>query len=115
MSERHEREIGGFPGGSVGKESTCNVGDLGSVPGLGRSPGGGQGNPPQYSCLENPQGQRSLAGCSSWSHKESDMTEQLIANTLHCTAETNTRLQSSYTPIKNSKKKIAILNRTGQF
>ena len=44
----------GFPGGSDGKESTCNVGDLGSIPGLGRSPGGGHGKPLQYSCLENP-------------------------------------------------------------
>jgi len=44
----------GFPGGSVGKESACNVGDLGSIPGLGRSPGEGNGNPFQYSCLENP-------------------------------------------------------------
>ena len=44
----------GFPGGSAGKESACNVGDLGSVLGLGRSPGGGHGNPLQYSCLENP-------------------------------------------------------------
>ena len=44
----------GFPGGSDGKESACNVGDLGSVPWLGRSPGGGNGNPLQYSCLENP-------------------------------------------------------------
>ena len=44
----------GFPGGSDGKESACNVGDLGSVPGSGRSSGGGQGNPLQYSCLENP-------------------------------------------------------------
>ena len=43
----------GFPGGPAGKESTCNVGDLGSIPGLGRSPGGGHGNPLQYSCLEN--------------------------------------------------------------
>ena len=42
-----------FPGGSDGKESACNVGDLGSIPGLGRSPGGGCGNPLQYSCLEN--------------------------------------------------------------
>ena len=50
----------GFSGGSEGKESTCNVGDLGSIPGLGRSPGGGHGNPLQYSCLENPHGQRSL-------------------------------------------------------
>ena len=52
----------GFPGSSVGKESTCNEGDLRSPPGLGRSPGGGHGNPLQYSCLENPHGQRSLAG-----------------------------------------------------
>jgi len=44
----------GFPGGSDGKESACNVGDLGSILGLGRSPGGGHGNPLQYSCLENP-------------------------------------------------------------
>ena len=43
-----------FLGGSDGKESTCNVGDLGSIPGLGRSPGGGYGNPLQYSGLENP-------------------------------------------------------------
>ena len=51
-----------FPGGSAGKESACNAGDLGSIPGLGRSPGGGHDNPLQYSGLENPQGQRSLAG-----------------------------------------------------
>ena len=44
----------GLPGGSVGKESACNEGDLGSIPGSGRSPGGGHGNPLQYSCLENP-------------------------------------------------------------
>ena len=44
----------GFPGDSDGKKSTCNVGDLGSIPGLGRSPGGGHGNPLQYSCMENP-------------------------------------------------------------
>ena len=44
----------GFPHSSVGKESACNTGDLGSIPGLGRSPGEGNGNPLQYSCLENP-------------------------------------------------------------
>ena len=54
----------GFPGGSDSKESACNAGDLGSIPGLGRSPGEGNGNPLQYSCLENPHGQRSLAGYS---------------------------------------------------
>ena len=44
----------GFPGGSVGKESTCNSGDAGSIPGSGRSPGGEHGNPLLYYCLENP-------------------------------------------------------------
>ena len=48
----------GFPGGSDYKESTCSAGDLGSIPGLGRSPGEGHGNPLQYSCLESPHGQR---------------------------------------------------------
>ena len=43
-----------FPDGSDGKESACNAEDLGSIPGLGRSPGGGNGNPLQYSCLGNP-------------------------------------------------------------
>ena len=43
-----------FPGGSNGKEAICNMGDLGLGPGLGRSPGGGHGNPLQCSCLENP-------------------------------------------------------------
>ena len=60
----------GFPGGSDGKEPTCNVGDLCLIPGLGRSPGGGHGNPLQYSCLENPHGQRSLGSYSPWGHKE---------------------------------------------
>ena len=65
----------GFPGGSDGKESTCNAGDLNSIPGLGRSPGRGHGNPLQYPCLENSHGQRSLVGYSPWGHKELDMTE----------------------------------------
>ena len=62
----------GFPGGSDGKESTCNVGDLGSTPELQRSLGGGHGNPLQYSCVE-----RSPVGYRPWVHKDSDMTEQL--------------------------------------
>ena len=53
----------GFSGGSDDKES-CSAGDLGLIPGLGRYPGGRYGNPHQHSCLENPCGQRSLAGCS---------------------------------------------------
>ena len=58
----------------VVKESACNAGDLGSIPGSGRSPGEGNGNPLQYSCLENPHGQRSLVGYSPWGCKELDMT-----------------------------------------
>ena len=67
----------GFPGGSDSEESACNAGDLGSIPGLGRSPVEGQGNPFQYSCLDNPHGQRSLAASCLWHHKKSDTTECL--------------------------------------
>ena len=55
---------GGFPGGSDGKESACKAGVTSLIPGLGRSPGGGHGNQLQYSCLENPHGQRNLAGAT---------------------------------------------------
>ena len=71
--------VWGFLGGSDGEEATDSAEDLGSIPGLGRSPGGGHGNPPQYSCLENPHEQRSLACYSPWGSKESDMTERLNA------------------------------------
>ena len=64
-------------GGTDGKESACNVGDLGLILGLGRSPGGRQGNPLQYSCLENSHGQRSVEGYSPWGRKESDTTKQV--------------------------------------
>ena len=70
----------GFSRGSHGKESICNTEDLGLIPGLGRSPGGGHGNPRQYFCLENPHGQRNLAGYSPGGCKESDMTEHLCTN-----------------------------------
>ena len=58
-------------------ESAQNAGDLGLIPGLGRFPGGGYGNAFQCSCLENPHGQRNLAGCSPGGCKELDTTEQL--------------------------------------
>ena len=64
----------GFPGGSDGKESTCNEGDPGLIPGLGRSPGGGHGNPFKYSCQENPHKQKSLQGYSPWGHKETQLS-----------------------------------------
>ena len=59
----------GIPGDSESNESACNAGDLGSIPGLARSPREGHCNPLQYSCLENPHGQRSFVGYSSWGSK----------------------------------------------
>ena len=63
-----------FPSGTDGKESACNVGDLGSIPGSGRSPGEGNGYPLQYSLLENPMAEELGGLYSPWGHKESDMT-----------------------------------------
>ena len=65
--------LGGFCGGSEVKASPCNAGDLGSIPGSGRSPGEGNGNPLQYSCLENPTDGE--AWLESRGHKEADTTE----------------------------------------
>ena len=65
----------GFPYSSVGKESAFSAGNPGSIPGSGRSPGEGNGNPLQYSCLENPT--EELGGLESIGRKEPDMTEQL--------------------------------------
>ena len=70
---------GGFPGGSVVKNSPANAGDasdVGSIPGSGRSPGVGNGNPLQYSCLGNP-----MDSGVWWGHKESDITELLSIHT----------------------------------
>ena len=67
----------GLPGGSEGKESTCNArdtGDMGMIPGLGRSPGGGSGNPLQYACWEIPWTEEPQ-GLQSRGHKKLDMTE----------------------------------------
>ena len=67
----------GFPGGSDGKESTCSAGDPGSIPGLGRSPGEGNGHPPQYSCLENPVDRGAWQAKVNRGSKELDTTEGL--------------------------------------
>ena len=68
----------GFSGGSEVKATACNAGDQGLIPGLGRSPGEGNGNPLQYSCLEGEShGGRSLVGYSPRGHKESHTTEGL--------------------------------------
>ena len=65
----------GFPGSSNGKESACNAGDQSSIPGLGRSPGEGHGNPFQYSCLENSTDRGPGGLYSPWGLTGSDMTE----------------------------------------
>ena len=71
-----EQELWGFPGGSEVKASVCNAGDLGLIPGLERSPGEGNGNPLQYSCLENPM-DGEPGGLQSTGHKESNTTQRL--------------------------------------
>ena len=65
-------------GGSDSKASAYNVGDLGSIPGSGRSPGEGNGNLLQYSYLENPMDGGTWLGYSPWGRKESDTTERLV-------------------------------------
>ena len=80
----------GFPGGSVVKNLPANegaAGDVGSIQGAGRFPGGGNGNPLQYSCLER---RRSLVGCSPWGREESDRTQRLPFHfSLSCIEEGN--------------------------
>ena len=77
----------GILGGWDDKEFPCNVGDLGSILGLGRSPRGDHGNPPQYSCLENPHGQRSLEGSigsqrvgHNWAPKHTALKRNIFQN-----------------------------------
>ena len=83
---------GGFPSGSAIKKSMCNAGvagDVGSIPGSGRCPGGGHGNTTPVFLPGESHGQRNLPGYSPWGHKESDVTECMCAR-----AHTHT-----YTPL----------------
>ena len=82
MEEATHYSILGFPWWLRQYRIACNAGDLCSIPVLGRSSGGGDGNPLQYSCLENPQGLRSLAGYSPWGRKELETTEWLNTETV---------------------------------
>ena len=91
----------GFPGGSVGKESTCNAEDLGSIPGLGKSPGEGKGYPLQYSCLENSMDfivhgvAKSQTQLSNFQfHFPSSSEESLFLGTKYCTSRIMGELQT---------------------
>ena len=77
MKKPGTQPLQGFPGVSDGKESACKAGDVVFISGLGRSLEEGMATHSRYSCLENPHGQRSLAGYSPWGRKESATTEQL--------------------------------------
>ena len=85
----------GFPGGSEGKASAYNVGDLGLIPGLGRSPGEGNGNPLLYSCLENSMdGGASVHGIAEW-----HTTEQLHFLVLDTVWKASVNITSLYVVI----------------
>ena len=102
----------GFSGGSEVKTSACNEGDLGSIPGSGKSPGKGNGNPFQYSCLENPMYREAwwatVHGVASWT-RLSDCTFTFITNYNHASHYTWLHLSSTinlcYEKLLNRKKK----------
>ena len=71
----------GLPDDTVVKNPPANAGDVGSTPGSGKSPGGGNGKPTPVFLPGKPHGQRSLAGCNPWGHKELDSTGQLSTHT----------------------------------
>jgi len=95
----------GFPGGSDSKESACNAADLGSVPGLGRSPGGGLGNPLKYSRLENPHRQRSLVGYSPWVAKswtQPSTAQHILLDMASLVAQ---QVKNPFVPVKETQVK----------
>ena len=102
----------GLPSWLSSKESACNAeatGDVGLIPGLGRSLGGEHGNLLQYSCLENPHRQRSLAGCGPRDHKESGTTKQLTQKCLCVCTLLYTCTEEFIKSIKN--RRIEILSK----
>ena len=95
----------GFPGGSVVKNLPASAGDTRLIPGLGRFPGGGNGNPLHYSCLENPMDKRAWqAICSPLGHKESDTTERLKKNN---TMENSTKYSQKFKNRTKALEKIS--------
>ena len=91
--------------GAVSKEYACYVGDLGLIPGLGRSRGAGHGNPLHYFCLENPHGQRSSVGYNPWGPKESDTTERPSSSSAEYIMQ-NARLDESQAGIETAGRNL---------
>ena len=89
------------------KRTACSAGDPVLIPRWGRSPGGGHDNPLQYSCVENPHGERSLAGYSSWGHKESVGTIEWLILSLSFMAP---RFSSIFTPYISISKKYCVFS-----
>ena len=100
----------GFPGDSDGRESAWYAGDLGLILGLTKSPGGGHDNPLQYSCLENPHGQRSLVGYSLSGCKESDIPEGLTIQYVYVYTHILSFMRYLLIMIRNSKSVIGYWN-----
>ena len=87
------KDLGGFPGGSDSKESACNAGDPGLIPGSGRSPGGGNGNPLQYSCLGNPMDRRAW-----WAVVRGVAKSQMLQKNLNKISATSINSLSRFVP-----------------
>ena len=105
--------IKGFRGGSDGKASARNAGDPGLIPGLGRSPGEGNGNPLQYSCLEIPMDGGAWRATNSWGCKELDTTEWLHFFTLFPDLQERNMFQENYIwhfGARHCKKHFEVLN-----
>ena len=96
--------IWGFPGSSDNKEYAYTAGDPASIPGWGRSPGEGHGNPLQYSCLENPHRQRSPAGYSPWGHTSQTQLKGFSVHTLTLIANLSHRLHLTRTTTRDAKR-----------
>ena len=95
----------GFPGGSDSKESACSAADLGSIPGLGRSPGGGLGNPLKYSRLENPHRPRSLVGYSPWVAKSWTQPSTAQHILLDMASLVTQQVKNPFVPVKETQVK----------
>ena len=100
--------IRGFPDGSDGKESAYNAGNCGLIPGSGRSPGEGDGNPLQHSCLDNSM-DRGAWQASPWGHEESDMTEHLIYT------HTHTRLINNFVIVSGGQQRDSAMHIKSDF